>query len=119
MDELLDLENQGWKALCDGTAGDFYGRVMAKNAVMIMGNGQVMTRDDVVKALADSPAWDSYAIDDAQVFELADDTHAVVYTGTGHRSEGDPFVGTMTTVYVRSGKNWQLALHQQTPTPKK
>jgi hypothetical protein len=36
--------------------------------------------------------------------------------GTGHR-EGDApaFVGAMTSVYVRDGEAWKLALYQQTP----
>ena len=32
LDELLELEHDGWKALCGGTAAQFYGDVMSAEA---------------------------------------------------------------------------------------
>ncbi len=32
-----------------------------------------------------------------------------------HDGDSTPFVGAMTSVYVRVGDNWKLALYQQTP----
>lgn len=29
LNELLDLEQQGWKSLCNSTGADFYGRIMS------------------------------------------------------------------------------------------
>lgn len=28
LEDLLDLENQGWQSLCEGTGADFYGTLM-------------------------------------------------------------------------------------------
>ena len=64
LQELLDLETAGWDALCDGTASDFYGRLMHDDALMVMANGMVLDRPGVVDTLRQSPPWDSYAIDD-------------------------------------------------------
>ncbi len=115
-DALLDLERAGWESLCRGTAGQFYGGMMTADAVMVLANGQVMSRDEVVTALGDAPSWSSYAIEDPRVVPIGADTAALVYTGTARR-EGDdpPFVGAMTSVYVRVGDKWKLALYQQTP----
>jgi len=119
MDEttVLDLERAGWDALCDGTAADFYREVMTPGGLMVLANGQVMTRDQVVDALAASPPWASYQINDPRLVPLGNDAVALVYTGWARRSPSDPpFVGAMSSVYVASpgGDGWRLALYQQT-----
>ena len=115
-DELVDLERQGWDALCDGSGAEFYGRVMTPAGVMVMANGAVLDREAVVEALRQSPAWASYEIDDVRMVPVTDGAAALVYRGTGHRDgDGDSFVGLMTSTYVRDGDAWRLALYQQTP----
>ena len=113
---LLELEHAGWRSLCDGTAGEFYWSIMTPDARMVLANGVVMTRAEVVDALRDAPSWNSYEIDDPITVAVGDDAHTLVYTGTGHRDTGPLFTGVMTSVYVRSGSGWKLVLYQQTPT---
>lgn len=116
MDDLIELEHAGWASLCNGTGGKFYGELMTDDALMVLANGAVMTRDDVVDALEKSPPWSAYEIDDVQIVPVGDDATALVYVGTGHRDEANPpFVGAMTSVYVRRDGDWKLALYQQTP----
>ena len=50
MDELLDLEHAGWRSLCDGSGSQFFGELMTEDGVMVLANGTVMNRDDVVNA---------------------------------------------------------------------
>ena len=111
---ILELEHAGWASLCDGTAARFYGTTMTPDAHMILGDGSVMTRDDVVAALADAPTWDKYSIDDPVVYAAGDDVRVLVYRGTGRRGE-QRFVGAMSSVYQRSQGGWRLVLYQQTP----
>ena len=111
---LLEVEHAGWRSLCDGTAADFYRDVMTDDGVMVLANGQVMTRDEVVETLASSPSWSSYEIAAPRTVVIGRDSTALVYTGTGHRQGADDFVGVMTSVYVREGETWKLALYQQT-----
>lgn len=114
-EQLLALEHTGWQSLCDGTGDRFYGDVMTDDALMVLANGAVMDRATVVSALAQSPRWARYAIDDVRVITVAADTAALVYTGTGWRDgEEAPFVGAMSSVYHRTGEGWKLALYQQT-----
>jgi hypothetical protein len=115
LDELLELEHDGWKALCGGTAAQFYGDVMAADGVMVLANGAVMTRAEVTEALAQAPPWQRYEITDALLIDVGTDTAALVYTGKGWREGADePFVGAMSSVYHRTDTGWRLALYQQT-----
>jgi hypothetical protein len=115
LDELLELEHDGWKALCGGTAAQFYGDVMAADGVMVLANGAVMTRAEVTEALAQAPPWQRYEITDALLIDVGTDTAALVYTGKGWREGSDePFVGAMSSVYHRTDTGWRLALYQQT-----
>ncbi len=115
--ELLDLEHRGWASLCDGTGDRVYGDLMTDDGVMVLANGAVMTRSDVVASLAQAPPWDGYDIADERVVSAGPDAAALVYTGTGRREGADDFVGVMTSLYVRREDGWRLALYTQTPVP--
>ena len=121
MDELpetlLTLERRGWDSLCDGTGADVYGALMTDDGVMVLANGTVLTRDEVVASLADAPPWDGYAIDNVRLVRVAADVASLVYRGTGRREGEDPFVGAMSSTYVRHGDDWRLALYTQTVLP--
>ena len=113
---LLELERRGWDALCDGTAGDFYGSIMTADAVMVLANGAVMDRDAVVSALGAAPPWGRYEIKDERAVPVGTDSAALVYTGVGYQDGDEPaFTGAMCSVYVRVGEEWKLALYTQTP----
>jgi len=117
-DELLKLEHDGWKALCDGTGPEFYGRIMAEDGIMVLAHGQAMERGEVVESLRDAPPWESYEIADEKWIPLGPDQELIVYTGRASRSGGQPdFMAIMSSVYVRRGEGWKLALYQQTPVP--
>lgn len=115
LNELLKVENAGWESLCDGSASTFYGELMTPDALMVLANGAVMTRQQVVDALAGPPSWQSYEIDVPHLVPVGDECAALVYKGTGRRLDGSTFVGQMSSVYVRTDGGWKLALYQQTP----
>lgn len=116
--ELLRLEHAGWTALSDGTGGEFYGTVMTDDAVMVLADGSVLDRHAVVASLDDAPAWSAYEITDERLIEMGPDAAAFVYRGRAFRaSGGPPSDALMSSVYVREGGRWRLALYQQTPVP--
>ena len=91
---------------------------MTADGVMILANGSVVTPDEVVAVLGQSPPWASYEIDDVQTVPLGEDATALLYVGVGHRGGDEPsFVGVMASVYIRRGDGCALALYQQTPRP--
>ena len=114
--DLLALERRGWDALWEGTGAAFYDEVMTGDGAMVLANGAVMDRDAVVAALGASPPWHHYDLADVRVVAAGDDAAALVYTGRAWRDEdGEPFTGAMTSLYVRDGTRWRLALYTQTP----
>ncbi len=117
-EELLALERAGWDALCRATGADFYGEVMTGDGLMVLADGAVLDRDAVVAALGASPPWHRYELADVRVVGAGDGAAALVYTGRAWREEdGEPFTGAMTSLYVREGARWRLALYTQTPVP--
>lgn len=118
LDDLLELEHQGWRSLCEGTGADFYGRIMTEDALMVLAHGQVFDRQAVVESLNDAPPWRTYDISEERLVTLGEDHAALVYTGRGYRGEGAPeFVALMSSVYTRRDGSWRLAVYQQTPVP--
>ena len=115
--ELERLERAGWDSLCDGTAADFYGRTMTDDGLMVLANGMVMTRDEVVSSLGGAPPWSSYRISDLRTVSAGADSVALVYRGTAQRGDEPPYVMAMSSHYVRHGEDWRLALYTQTPVP--
>ncbi|WP_206446979.1 DUF4440 domain-containing protein [Agrococcus sp. KRD186] len=117
LEELLALEHAGWRSLCDATGGDFYGRTMTDDALMVLVDGSVLDRDAVAASLSDAPPWASYEIVEPRLLALGDDAASLVYTGVARREQGEDFVARMASTYVREGGGWRLALYQQTLRP--
>ncbi|WIM69210.1 nuclear transport factor 2 family protein [Corynebacterium suedekumii] len=118
LEELLDLEHQGWTSLCNSTGADFYGQIMASDGVMVLAHGQVFDRQAVIESLNEVPPWRSYDIADQRLVALSDDHAVLVYTGRAYRDEDEPaFIARMSSVYNRQDGTWRLALYQQTPIP--
>ena len=114
LDAMLDLERQGWDALCAQTGGDFYGALMADGGVMVLVNGFVMDREAVVASLNGAPAWDSYELSDARAVPVGEESAALVYRSTARRGEEEPFEALMTSVCALVDGAPRLALYTQT-----
>ena len=113
-EELLELEHQGWRSLCDGTGSDFYGALMTEDGAMLLASGLWLNRSEVIASLAEAAPWDRYEIIEPQLLALADGASTLLYTGRAFRTDGEPFIALMASTYVRRAGVWQLALYQQT-----
>lgn len=113
---LIQIERSGWDSLCDSTGDTFYGQIMTDDAVMGLANGAVMDRDAV--SLGQAAPWRKFEISEARRVHTGTDCATLVYVGTAYRDEEEPaFLGAMSSVYLREGDDWRLALYQQTPIP--
>lgn len=116
LDELLEWERRGWQALCEGTGADFYGAMMVEDGVMVLANGALMTRDEVVESLAAAPTWDKVEFEHERMVALADGDAVLVYYARAERDGQPPFTAWMTSVYTRVDGSLRLASYQQTPS---
>ncbi|MDL4775803.1 MULTISPECIES: nuclear transport factor 2 family protein [Thermomonosporaceae] len=115
LDELLALEHAGWKSLCESTGGTFYGELMTPDAVFVLVNGAVMTRDEITASLDGALGWESYEITDARLVEVGEDAAALVYRASSSRPDlTEPFTALMSSVYYRVDGQPRLAVYQQT-----
>ena len=113
--DLLELEHQGWQALCDGDGAAFYETIMPDDGIMILAHGRALDRGAVTASLEDAPTWDSYTITHETVVSLGPEQAILRYTGTGRRAGASDFVALMASVYVRIDDVWRLVHYQQTP----
>lgn len=112
---LLEVERAGWDSLGRSTGGDFYGRLMTPDALMILVNGMIMDRDTVASSLNDSPPWASYELSQVRIVEVASDAAALVYRASASRDgQAEPFVALMCSTYRIVDGEPRLALYQQT-----
>lgn len=117
IEELLQIETQGWQSLCDGSGARVYGDLMTETGVMILANGSVMTRDQVIEALAAAPVWDDYRIEEPRLIQIGADAAVLVYRGVASRTgDAEPFEAMMASTYVRTADGVRLAVYQQTTT---
>lgn len=112
---LVVLERDGWEALASGEAREFYDRLLASGAVMVLPFG-VMERDDAIESMAQAPPWTSYRLDEMTVHSLGDAMAVVAYRVRAHRDGADAYEAMLTSTYVWSGGDWRMVLHQHSPT---
>ncbi|MGH8771981.1 MAG: nuclear transport factor 2 family protein [Burkholderiales bacterium] len=116
MQELIELEKQGWCALSmEGDDGrKFYASVLRDDAVMLFPGGmRIEGRDRILQSLGSQP-WESFRIEDAHVIALTSNAATLVYKATAKRKGGAQYVALISSTYVRD-RTWQLVVHQQTP----
>lgn len=117
MRELIDLEEQGWRALsaAGDAARDFYSRVLREDAVMLFpGKLRIVGRAAILDSLAAQP-WESFHVSNAACVPLSADAATVIYEVTARREGSAPYSALVSSTYVRGARGWQLVVHQQTP----
>lgn len=116
MRELIELEQQGWRALAtEGDAGrKFYASVLREDAVMLFPGGmRIEGRERILESLGAQP-WETFRLEDPKVVQLTQEAAIVVYKVTAQRKGSEPYTALISSTYVRD-ERWQLVFHQQTP----
>ena len=116
MNELIELERQGWKALStEGDAGrEFYSSVLREDAVMLLPGGIFINgRENILQSFGSQP-WDTFEIENPKVVSLTSNARTLAYRVTAHREGNQPYVAQVSSTYVRD-HSWKLVVHQQTP----
>jgi hypothetical protein len=114
---LLDLERSGWSALSTSpeAATRFFSEVLAEHVLLLLPGGLVIDdRGRALESMSGAP-WSSFDLTDERVLEVTEDSAVVAYRAAATRA-GDEYSALCASLYVRCGRDWRLAFHQQTPT---
>ena len=111
---LLDLEVGFWK-------GDeaFYDAHLTEDALMVFPEPMgMMDRGEILESIAAGRRWAHVVVEAPCLLHLSEGAVVLVYTAEGMREGAEtPYRTPASSVYVRRGHAWQLAFHQQSPTP--
>ena len=111
--DLLELEEAFWRRSGDA---DFYADNMTEDAFMVFpAPAGIMDRDATLAAVAQVSPWVELELSDVHVLELTASTAVVAYRAQARRAEGAEYNAYASSVYVKAGGGWKLAVHQQTP----
>jgi hypothetical protein len=108
MEELLAIERE-----LGAGDGDTYLRLLTDDAVVVV-PGAAISREQCAFAIDATPGWDEFTISDERVLDLDPDSKVLTYRWSSRRGD-ETYEALMSTVYVRRGGDWKVALHQQTP----
>ncbi|MBW4647782.1 MAG: nuclear transport factor 2 family protein [Kastovskya adunca ATA6-11-RM4] len=117
MQDLINLEEQGWKILSTrrDLAIEFFEELLIDEAVMVFPGGMMMRGKQNILAVIDSQPWKSFQIEEQQVISLSLNVAAIVYKVTAQREGSDSYIALISSVYTLHEGQWKLTLHQQTP----
>ncbi len=81
--------------------------------LIVLGGVVIDDRAEAVASMSGRP-WESFVLTDERVVAIAETCVAVAYKAIARRDEQD-YTALFTSIYVRAGDEWKLAVHQQTP----
>lgn len=110
--ELLEIEEAFWES--SGNV-DFWTENFSDEGVIALPIG-LMDKKKVIQSQKNARPWGEFAIKDASVVDLGDDVASITYQATARRDDESEYTAMVTSVYARRNGEWQLMVHQQTPT---
>lgn len=112
---VLDLEAAGREAMVDGSAVEFFDRIMTSTAVLVL-PGTVLERTQALTAWAGGPPWRRVDVERERSVHIGPDTIAVTYRARLIRLDTEHDVH-VTSVYTKVHREWMLGFRQQMPIP--
>jgi hypothetical protein len=117
MNDLMKLEEQGWKALSseENVAKEFYSSVLTDSAVMVFPGGMLIEgKEKILKSIGSQP-WKSFQFEASRVISLSENAAVIVYRVTAQREGSKQYAAIISSAYTLHEGKWKLVLHQQTP----
>jgi Domain of unknown function (DUF4440) len=111
--ELMALERQGWAALSRGEGRDFYGEILADDAIVVV-PGAVLDKEQTLASWDDVAPWQWYDLVGREVLDFRC-AAVVIYDVTARRRLESPYRATVSSTYALRPQGWRLVVHQQTP----
>jgi hypothetical protein len=102
MQQLIELEEQGWQALSSTgeVAKEFYGALLADNALMLFPGGLLIEgKEDILGSIAAQP-WHSFRIEETHTIQLSESVGLIAYRVTARREDRDAYEALISSIYV-------------------
>ena len=115
-DKLRELEMEGWQAVTEYRACGFYSNRLTDDGLLVLPDGSVLDKwEAAVSALNGDDTWTSYRIEDERMVLLSAGCAALTYTASAQMLDEPEYRAVITSVFVRRGDDWLIALRQETP----
>ena len=117
MQDLIDLEEQGWQALSTDVEASkkFYSSILRDDAVMLFPGGMIIEGKKKILQSLDAQPLKSFQIEEPRVISLSESAEVLVYRVIAQREGSEPYVALINSTFELSDGMWKLVLHQQTP----
>jgi hypothetical protein len=101
-------------AIAEGNVG-FFEQNLTDEARLIFPGSDTYTKAECVAAMAGHPVYHKYELTDPHIVHMGDSTAVFTHRATVmHEQHERPMSVAVSTVFVRQGGEWRLALHQWT-----
>ena len=110
-ENLLALEQKFWT----GDA-DFYRRNLDDTCLVAFTEmSGAFAREDIAATVKNGKRWHDVKLKPEAVVEPFAGVAFLTYRAHAERADGQPYDALVSSGYVKRGKDWKMAFHQQTP----
>jgi hypothetical protein len=106
----LGLERPAWQATLHGRAADFYDRIMAGNARVLLPEG-ALTRQEALENWAPHLAWPRHRLHGERAVAITDGIIYLTYQAVA--GARDEYHAACSSLFVRRAGVWRLVWHQR------
>jgi len=112
-EQILEIEKGFWEQANDP---EFYSEHIADNALTVMDSMGVIEKQQAVEMSAKAKPFQNVEMKDMVLKQIGPDCVALTYHGQG-KPEGssEPYLGSITSVYLRQDGHWKLAVTTHQP----
>jgi len=115
VDEAWALEEGFWKAGASGEVQDYYARVLATDAFVVV-PGRVLLRGDLLRQWDDRAPWTDFDLTERRGSLVNGETALLSYRIIAHDADGNEYRALVSSVYTWVA-GWVLVFRQHTPDP--
>jgi hypothetical protein len=110
---VVALERRFWD---EANNPQFFRETLADDGGTVFEPMGFIDKASAVKMAEESEAWTDVEMKDVRTIQIAPDVLAVIYHGRGNRAaSGEPYQGSITSVYARRDGGWKLVLTVHQP----
>jgi hypothetical protein len=116
-EDVLKMEKRFWTE--SGEPG-FFQSAMKDDAITVIEPMGFITKDQAIKMTEPGSSWSGLEMEDVKFVDLTPDCVALAYHAKAKNDKtGQPYRGSINSVYVRQGGEWKLGMTSHQPWPEK